>query len=93
MEKLHFRFFIKAQVLLGNSNKDIHNDLKTAFGDRAPPYKTVSRWAKRFRDGREDVEDDPRSGRPITAHTLTNIEIVRRLIEDDPHTTYIEIEA
>ncbi len=48
---------------------------------------------KRFKEGREDFEDDPRSGRPITAHTEDNIELLRQLIEEDPHSTYNQIEA
>ena len=30
--------------------------------------------AKRFEEGREDVEDDPRSGRPSTSRTGDNVE-------------------
>ncbi|CAF4076969.1 unnamed protein product, partial [Rotaria sordida] len=36
----------------------------------------VKNWAKRFREGREDVSDDPRSGRPISVLTVENIECV-----------------
>ncbi|GFV56263.1 hypothetical protein TNCV_106191 [Trichonephila clavipes] len=31
-------------------------------------------WHRRFREGRESVEDDKRSGRPQTSHTTENIE-------------------
>ena len=48
---------------------------------------------KRFREGREDVSDDPRSGRPISVLTVENIECVRQVIEDDPHSTYEDIIA
>ena len=43
--------------------------------------------------GRETIEDDPRSWRLITAHSEANIEIVRQIIEEDPHSNYDEIEA
>ncbi|CAF3706322.1 unnamed protein product [Rotaria sordida] len=51
----------------------------------------VKNWAKRFREGREDVSDDPRSGRPISVLTVENIECVRQVIEDDPYSTYEDI--
>ncbi|CAF4576686.1 unnamed protein product, partial [Didymodactylos carnosus] len=34
---------------------------------------------------RESLEDDPRSGRPITAVTQENIDAVKDLVNDDPH--------
>ena len=33
----------------------------------------VFEWHKRFKEEREDVEDDPRSGRPSTIKTEENI--------------------
>ncbi|GBM62462.1 hypothetical protein AVEN_268752-1 [Araneus ventricosus] len=43
----------------------------------------VLEWFKRFRDGKEDVKDEPRSGRPPTSTTPDNIERVRRILADD----------
>ena len=51
----------------------------------------LKKWAKDFREGREDVNDDPRSDRPISVLTHENIECVRQVIEDDPHSTYDDI--
>ena len=45
------------------------------------------RWYARFRDGREDVKDDARSGRPSTTRTDKNVEYVRRLLTEDQGTT------
>ena len=47
----------------------------------------VYRWHAGFRDGREDVKDDARSGRPSTARTDENVESVRRLLTEDRRTT------
>ncbi|GBM61602.1 Putative uncharacterized protein FLJ37770 [Araneus ventricosus] len=45
--------------------------------------KCVFEWFKCFRDGKEDVEDEQRSGRPPTSTTPDNIERVRRMLADD----------
>ncbi|CAF1145204.1 unnamed protein product [Rotaria sp. Silwood1] len=50
----------------------------------------VKRWAKWFREGREDVQDEARPDRPVTKTTSDNIEQVRLLIDDDPHITIEE---
>ncbi|GBN04459.1 Putative uncharacterized protein FLJ37770 [Araneus ventricosus] len=45
--------------------------------------KCVFEWFKRFRDGKEDVKDEPRSGRPPRSTTPDNIGRVRRMLADD----------
>ena len=40
---------------------------------------TVQHWAAEFKRGRESLEDDPRSGRPVTAITQENIDRVTTL--------------
>ena len=72
---------------------DIYRDLKSVYGEHAPSYETVSRWVVRFSNDRESFEDDPRSGRPITAHTQEIIEAIRMIINEDPHSAYDDIEA
>ena len=34
----------------------------------APPYATVKRWVAEFKRGRQNLEDDPRPGRPVTCN-------------------------
>ena len=45
----------------------------------------VVRWLRAFSAGRDSLEDDPRSGRPITAATQDNIGGIEDLVDDDPH--------
>ena len=93
MENVNFRFYIKTQYKLGKQATEIFNQLKTIYNDQAPSYATVARWVTLFKNGRESIEDDPRSGRPIRGVTQDNIEAVSKVIMLDPHSTYIEIEA
>ncbi|CAF1411319.1 unnamed protein product [Rotaria sordida] len=93
MDKEYFRFYIKVLTALHIEPIAIHNELHTVFGDEAPPFRTVQRWSKWFHDGREEVEDQERSGRPITETTCENIKQVRDLIDDDPYVTVDELEA
>ena len=47
----------------------------------------VFEWHKRFANGREDVEDDPKSGRPSSARTDENIVRVNELVRSDRRLT------
>ena len=53
--------------------------INKACGRAAMSRANVYRWYARFRDGREDVKDDARSGRSSNARTDENVESVRRL--------------
>ncbi|XP_023289218.1 putative uncharacterized protein FLJ37770, partial [Orussus abietinus] len=54
-----------------------------AFGDSALSYSQVSRWLKEFKEGREEVVDDPHAGRPSTSTTDDNFTRVRDLLNSD----------
>jgi [histone H3]-lysine36 N-dimethyltransferase SETMAR len=93
MEKEPYRFYIKTRTLLGINATTIHEELTTAYREEAISYSTVQRWSKVFREGEMELEDDPRSGRPVSKTTEENIQLVRRIIDEDPHSTYDDIEA
>jgi hypothetical protein len=44
---------------------------------------SVFEWHRRFKEGREDVQDDPGSGQPITHRTDANVDRVRTLVRSD----------
>jgi len=47
----------------------------------------VFRWHKSFLEGREQVEDEPRAGRPSTSKTDDNVERMRSLVRADRRLT------
>ena len=57
------RCYIKIRTILEIDSKTIHEKLGTILEPSASSYTTVTRWAKRFRQGRENVSDHPRSAR------------------------------
>ena len=85
------RYYTKIRTPLELDPKTIQDGFVTALGSSAPSYTTVTRWAKRFRQRREDVNDDPRSASPRFEFTGENIQLVRQIISNAPHSTYIEI--
>jgi len=74
------------------SVKDCFLSLGITFGDAAPTIRTVQRWYADFRKGKTSVGRRPASGRPTSAVTKQNIAAVNRLVSEDPHITYEEIE-
>ena len=67
--------------------------LQKAYGDQAMDQKTVYKWYSRFKEGREDTEDDPRSGRPTTSTTDENVEEIRKIVLQNRRITVRDIEA
>jgi hypothetical protein len=51
--------------------------LTVAYGEKAAKKSTVSEWQRRFKVGREYVQDDPSSGQPETQRTDANSDRVR----------------
>jgi transposase len=56
---------------------DIHHQLCEVFGEHAMSDSTVRRWVRHFNELRENVHDDPRSGRP----SVVNKNFVRAMEE------------
>ncbi|CAF0989636.1 unnamed protein product [Rotaria sordida] len=80
MDKLCLRSYIKTRLLLGLTATQIHDELTIAYGQSVVSYRTVARWVERFSNEQWSLEDNPRSGRPITAITQQNIDAGNDLI-------------
>lgn len=77
------RVNVKFLVKLGKSATETYSMLQQVYGDECLSRTRVFEWHKRFKEGREDVEDDPRPGRPSTSKTDDNIEKIGSLIRQD----------
>jgi len=82
MEKrnLEQRCAIKFCVKINENATEIYEKLKTTYGEHVVSRTQVFRWHKEFLDGRESVEEEPRSGRPCTSKTDENMTKVRDLV-------------
>jgi hypothetical protein len=88
MEKTEKRVYIIIRTQLGIAPIDTWKEPQEYRGPDAYLLSTVERWAKKFREGVMDVEDALRLERKVTKTTQDNIDWIRRLIEEDPHSTY-----
>ncbi|EZA60808.1 hypothetical protein X777_13641 [Ooceraea biroi] len=68
------RVNVKFLVKFGKSATETCNLLKEVYGDEC-----LSHTFKKFKEGREEIEDDPRPGRPRTSKTDGNIEKVSEI--------------
>jgi hypothetical protein len=69
--------------LQGKNPTEIHNALHEVCGDSVVDHSTVSWWTSRFHEGRVSIQDDLRSGQPVTATDDTSVVIFSTLLEED----------
>jgi len=82
-QKFEQRCAIIFCVKLGESATVTYEKLQRAYGEHSLSSAQVIRWHKSFLEGREQVEDEPRAGRPSTSKTDNNVERVRSLVKSD----------
>ena len=63
------------------------------FGDLASSRATVFNWFVEFKRGRTSFEDEERSGRLSTAVTENTTNAVEKMVRENAHLTYKDIEA
>ena len=89
--RLEMRSVIKFLHMKGKKPNEIHSELKDTYQDKAPSLFIVQYWVRRFRCGFSNISDDARSGRPVSALTVENVDKVRKLILEDRHITLAQI--
>ena len=78
---------LKFLVGLGKSPLEALCMFEQVYKELTLSHSTVSLWHKRFKEGCEDVEDDPRCGRPSTSRNETNVELVKKIVHGDRRST------
>ena len=74
---------LKFLAKLGKTPSEFFAMLQQVYGEETMSRTHAFQWHKRFKEGREEVEDDPQSGRPSTSRTANNIEHVKQMVRAD----------
>ena len=82
-ENIEQRYAIKLCVKLKKSATETFASLTEVYGDVTLSRTMVFKWHKAFKEGRESVEGDPRSGRPISSKNDQNVAVVRAVMVKD----------
>jgi len=77
------RVNVKFCVELVKSATETSDLLKRVYGDECLSRTQVFEWFKRFEEGREEIGDDQRRGRPSTSKTDANIEKVGEIVRQN----------
>ena len=73
------RVYCKIRAQLRFPPTEIHAYLQKVYGNSALKYATVCKWVRRFNDGWESIENDPRVGRPVSVLMEKNVATVKTL--------------
>lgn len=92
LSREHFRAMIFYDFKSGLSENECFQRLQKAFEEESPSRATVFRWFSEFKRGRQYLNDENREGRPKSAVTSKNIEAVKRMVEEDPRSSYTMIQ-
>jgi len=80
---LEQRYAIKFCVRLGKNATETFQMLQEAFKEDCISRSQSGRWHKAFKESREEIADEPRSGRPTTARTDENVNRVCEVLRSD----------
>ncbi|XP_033218107.1 protein GVQW3-like [Belonocnema kinseyi] len=87
------RIVVRFLVREGTKNTDIFLRLRNQFGSESLSRAPVFKWAKAFKDRRENVENEPHDRRPRISMTPDNIRCVEQMILDDRRMNVRDISA
>jgi hypothetical protein len=92
VQQINITFCVK----IGKSASETLALLTVACGKYAMKKSSVFEWHSHFKEGREDMQDDPRSGQPKTHRTecgqSTNLGVLRSKIRCETNSRRIEYE-
>jgi len=77
------RAYITFCFKLGKTATECYEMLKTAFGEQAMGRSQTFHWFSWFKAGSTSIDDDERSGRPVSSSMPEMIERVHQIIRED----------
>ncbi len=90
--RIEMRSNIKLGVRLGQTQQQVFQTLRQAYGDEAPSKSTVHRWFLRIQnDQAVDLKGGQSSGRPCSTRTAANIAAVKACVDEDSRQTVRQI--
>ena len=82
-ENIEQRYAIKFCVKLNKSATQTFVSLTETYGDATVSRIVVFKWYRAFKEGQENVEVDPRFGRPVLSTDDQNVEVVWTVMAKD----------
>ena len=86
-QTVHFRHILLFYFRAGKNARQACEELRKVYGENALQERQCQRWFAKFRASDFDVNDAPRSGRPVEADD----DQIKALIEANPHSTTRDI--
>lgn len=86
-QRICIKFCVKNEI----KRSAVLEMLQKAYGDGAMRKTAVYEWYTRFQEGREEVDDDGRPGRPSTSKTDENIDKVKDIVLQNRRITIREV--
>ena len=81
------KFCLRNQI----SAAQTYKMLLKAFGEQTISKKNVYKWYKQFKEGRERIEDEERSGRPSTSTDDAHVQKIKELVQENRQITIREL--
>ena len=85
------RVNVKFCYKLGKTFSETFEMIRTVYGDDSLSRTQCYEWFRRFKEGRESVEDDHRSGRPSTSTDDFHVNQVNELVRSNRRLTVREM--
>ena len=77
----------RLDVTLDSVQNSFFTEIQSLYGDHALSYRTIARWTKKFGEGVESLEDNPRTGRQVSKTIKTAEATIHKLISTDARYT------
>lgn len=83
ISRREIRIILLHEFRLGHKATEAANNICSTMGSGVLSIRTAQHWFDRFRNGNYELDDQPRSGRPIEV----DIDLLKQHIEQDPRLT------